>query len=325
MMISLIGVQVYALAMKKIAIMNHALFNSLFLHPDDRQSWNPKEIQTARVNKDLRHHIIPLESAAVVARHVKYIGVHGVGSLQQSYKHVSNILSKPYRSCKQGVMHSRELQNLECQSFAAWMLSNPSPRALNALKEFKRSLNQSCGQEESVPDLVLQLRDADEGPRHRLSRSAINCHVQCTIRQARQMHAANRRPVCIFVTSNNRNATRFALKNMSSKLENGSYEFMIQSYQQHPGTISHTGDIIQRNRKSTFFNISHHDVDIMHWLLSGEATTAVYSHSTFMMSARLRLGSSKRQIFDPQRRDILPMLDMNGHCKCISREKQCFM
>lgn len=81
-----IGVQMYAMAMGKLAVMNHPLMSWLFSHPDSRQSWTPLQLTAPFLNKAMRHEIIPLESAAVNAKNIKFVGLHGVSSLHNSYR-----------------------------------------------------------------------------------------------------------------------------------------------------------------------------------------------------------------------------------------------
>jgi len=322
-------VQMYAMAMGKLAVMNHPLMSWLFSHPDSRQSWTPLQLTAPFLNKAMRHEIIPLESAAVNAKNIKFVGLHGVSSLHNSYRKLNPLVASAFGVRRGG---SKIEQNLMCQAFAAWSLSALTSGAQNALLRYKRSLRHTCGGESMMPDLVVQLRTGDVTQRD-LSEVEEDCHVACAVRKAKSILDTSGKDVCVFISSNRANTSARVQWKMNSLLntaKHSRFKFFAQQDDHHRKSdgITHTGDFIQATRKSSTLDRNSLEAskdynDIMHWLIIGEAISAVHSQSTFMLTARLRLGSPQRRVFSPMQLDIQPSLDGDDKCSCLSHLRHC--
>ncbi|KAJ1418844.1 hypothetical protein B484DRAFT_481563 [Ochromonadaceae sp. CCMP2298] len=153
------------------------------------------------------------------------------------------------------------------------------------------------------------------------------CYVECAARKGLQLEKTLGRKVCIFVTSNRDSLADYIVEHLRSVSSN--FAFLAHAYNDtHVEGTKHSISLSKEWKSVDHINstqLFRQAGDVMDWLLLGEATYSVHtdSGSSFVNSARLRLGPTRlRSVFDPLQLDLVPYV-VDGTCVCKERKKSC--
>lgn len=289
LLISMLGIQFFAVSIGRTSIVNNALLTDMFDHPDPRQKLAP--LPNKLLNKEMKHKITAVAAVNLnpskmpgLSRFdkVKFIGSHGVPTLSHAFKAFSPFVPKlfpPGMQLKEG--EEQFYNNLMCQGFASWLMARPSKRIEEAVTKYKENFINKCDTK-NVPDIAIQVRTVDN-INEKFSNPLQNCYVSCSVAKARAVQKDLQRDICIFVTSNRVSTTDSVVESLSSLLNptgdtDSPYKFLYHQMEADRGPaagtraapIMHSGKLVEAGRHLETFPLTEDfslKEDLMDWFL----------------------------------------------------------
>lgn len=334
LLLGFLGVQFFASTLNRPFTINNGLITDMFHHPDTRQNFAPLG------NAQLKRVVIKgVEAKRLSAdpskfNSIKFIGTHGAPAMVHAFKSLSPLVPTWYHGAMNKLEVGKEqlYNNLMCQGYASWIMSRPSKRMMDALAIYKKNFINQCDSQ-NIPDIAIQIRTLDD-IEDEFDSSHEACYVSCAVKKARAMYQELQREICIFVTSNRYSTIDNVVQSLRSILNtNKLHPYKILSHQarsKNKNETMHSKKLVEIGRhvstiaRSIDFSRMQ---DIMDWFLLGEAAHVIGTalESTYLLTARLRIGSSKRHIFNPLQHDISPAWNKNTgfKCHCETHVKLC--
>jgi hypothetical protein len=315
LMFSILGAQVVGTLINRVVVMNHHLMLNMFDHPDIRQSWD----------------LIPFADwpemkKTVGSRPIRCSGVKDVPFEKYPAKYGTNGCFQAYLSHPQtaGVLlpllpmkypeSNISFYDQMSAQLAEWTLSRPAKVWSSIVDEYKKATFSPCGANVDRADMAVQFRTWRDVAGEAATYHQVGglCHEKCAAEMALHTFQRLKRPICIFITSDNETSSAQLAQNLSS-LSPGNIHAVYGAAEKNTAHW-HSVTIVDTARWGPFDvqELRRHQ-ELKDWMLLGEASHATYTvGSTFAITARLRAGLHQ------QMHDKVPITTEDGNCTCSS-------